>query len=326
MSGVNNRHNLDNISRPKNGQIELPNGLSTEMAQISKPENFHAMQRLLGEAINKNDRINDQAMEHFFNNISGKLTTNEELGQAIDVAKQFAQHPEVLSEHAQQLVLDIAQKIGGHRNADYSVAKKSKEIISETAKHLPKNSDATQNKFFQTIDFFGNMERNPKWNVDLFSSISKASQHGMEDIAEIAQSPYIRFIGNTASQVNSMAQIDQEQFQKAAIRTMRKTQFPVKFDADSFREALSVIQENIRTAEYKEQFAELGKKFPLPSNTTKDQGPSAYAPPPDKVTVTPIEILPQALPIVPESLQTAKHNGHDDPEEVEKNLVTAQAE
>jgi hypothetical protein len=124
MSGVNNRHNLDNISRPKDGQIALPKGLSADMTQISKTENFHAIQRLLERAENQNDRINDQAMEHFFNDILRKLTTKEELNQAIDVTKQFAQHPEALSEHAQQLIFDIAQKIASHRNADYSTAKK----------------------------------------------------------------------------------------------------------------------------------------------------------------------------------------------------------
>jgi hypothetical protein len=157
---------------------------------------------------------------------------------------------EVLS-LAQQLALDIAQKIASHRNSDYPIVEKSKEIVSEMAKRLPENPDATQNKFFQTIDFLSNAERNPQWNVDLFSLISNASQRGIEDIAEIAQNPYMRFIGNTASQVTSLPQINQEQFQKAAIETMQKTQCPFKFDADSFREALFSIPENARTEKYR---------------------------------------------------------------------------
>ncbi|MDR0418389.1 MAG: hypothetical protein LBH08_03075 [Puniceicoccales bacterium] len=324
MSGINNRHNLDNISRPKNEQIELPNGLSAEMTQISKAENFHAMQRLLEDAINKNDRIHDQTMENFLNDISGKSTTKGELNKAIDVAKQFAQHPEVLSEHAQKLVLDIAQKIASHRNADYSTAKESKSILLEMAKRLPENFDATQNNFFHTVNFFGNIERNPKWNVNLLSSIADASSHEIESIAESAQSPYIHFIGNTISQVTFMAQAEQEQLQKAAIGMMQKAQFPFKFDADSFREALFTIPENIRTIEYNEQLAKFVEKFPPSPNTANDQEPPEHAPSPDNVTPTPTEL--PASSIVLEPLQPAKHNEHDDPEETEENLITTQAE
>jgi hypothetical protein len=113
---------------------------------------------------------------------------------------------------------------------------------------------------------------------------------------------------------------------------IQKTQFPFKFDADSFREALFVLPENVRTAEYREQLAELEAKLHL-DTIEKHKNSSAipeiipeYAPSSDKTAEMPIEILPQALPIAPESARIAGHNKYDDREEWEENLATAQAE
>jgi hypothetical protein len=221
---------------------------------MPKKESFSLLEGQIVEALDKKETIDPRAMDHFFNEVTGKSTTREELKQAIGITKNLAEHPQVLNPDSQVKFLDMVQRIAVHRNADFSLARESTDVLSTLSKNFPQlTSGEAQKKFFDDVAFFALPNKDGEWKVDLLNNITVTAENGMDDIAEVAQSQYINLMGNTASLLPSMGPESQEHYQEAAIELMRKTKFPYKFDADALREALFVVPDNVRTEEYNTQ-------------------------------------------------------------------------
>lgn len=299
----NIRNNVDNVSRPRDGKINNPKDFPFGTEQTSKVENFDALKLHTAEAVKDGTKVNDREMERFFDNVASKSTTTEELHLANDVAQQLAQHPEVLSEKGQSLLMDAIPNIAKHRNSDHSMVHEGQETLSEVSKHLPQLGEEAQEKFFKNVESLAS-DDSTNWRAQIATNIAHANDNGIDDITEPAQDSYIHLFGNIAQEIFSLSSEKQAQFQQAAVELMQKTQFPIKFDADSFREALSAIPENAHTTAYNAQLAEFEANIPPP-----------------------VEILPQALPIAPEFLRASSPVKSDaQAEELEENFVTAQTE
>jgi hypothetical protein len=327
------KNNVDNISRPRDGKINNQKDFPFGAEQTSKVEDFDALKLHATEAVQDGGKVSDREMERFANDTTSKSTTREELHQANDVVRQLAQHPEVLSEKGQSLFMDAIPNIAKHPNSDYSVAHEAQETLSEVSKHFPLLTEEAQGKFFNNVESLI-PSNNTELNARIVADIAHANENGLDDVAKSAQDSYIHLFGNTAQEILSLSSEKQAQFQQAAAELMQKTQFPIKFDADSFREALFAIPENARTADYNGQLKAFEANLPPSADVVEvseipsaiPEIPQAYAPPPE-VEATPTEILPQALPIAPESLRISspvKPDTHE--EELEENFATAQAE
>ncbi|MDR2371881.1 MAG: hypothetical protein LBD60_01915 [Puniceicoccales bacterium] len=343
----NIRNNVDNVSRLRDGKINNQKDFPFGAEQASKVENFDALKLHATEAAQDGSTVNDREMERFFNDITSKSTTTEELHLANDVVQQLAQHPEVLSEKGQSLLMDAIPNIAKHRNSDHSMAHEGQETLSEVSKHLSQLGEEAQEKFFKNVESLAS-DDSTDWRAQIATNIAHANDNGIDDITETAQDPYIHLFGNTAQEIFSLSPEKQAQFQQAAVELMQKTQFPIKFDADSFREALSAIPENARTTAYNAQLAEFEANIPLPSDVAEiPEVPSENITPSDVVEIPevpytipeipqtytsevaeiPVEVLPQALPIAPESLRASSPAKPDtQAEELEENFATAQAE
>jgi hypothetical protein len=297
------RNNVDNVSRPRDGKINNPKDFPFGTEQTSKVEDFDALKLHATEAVQDGSKVNDREMERFYNDTTSKSTTAEELHQANDVAQQLAQHPEVLSEKGQSLLMDAIPNIAKHPNSDHSMAREGQEILSEVSKHLPQLTEEAQGKFFKNVESLA-PSNSTEWNAQIATNIAQANENGLDDVAETAQDSYVHLFGNAAQEISSLDPEKQAQFQQAAVELMQKTQFPIKFDADSFREALFAVPENARTAAYNEQLAAFETNIP----------PA-------------LDILPQVLPIAPESLRASLPVKPDtQAEELEENFATTQAE
>jgi hypothetical protein len=320
----------DNVSRPRDGKNVYFEDLSFKAKQSSKTERFDALQQRIAETEGANQTIDDKTMERFFNDITDKSTTAKELHQASDVLRRLAKYPEVLSEVGQSMFMDAIPNIANHRNADYAMARESKETLSEVSKHLPQLAEGAQEKFFNNVTALSSANQDTEWKSKIAVNVADGSENGLGDINGAAQNQYVNIFGNVAQNILSLSQEEQAQFQRAAIELMQKTQFPYKFDANSLREALFAVPEDIRTLDYRTQLAEFEKNFIPSSDMATVQKTSPEIPKPiiheEYVPAVPIEILPQALPIAPESLRTVADDGQNAQDELEENFATAQAE
>jgi hypothetical protein len=299
----NIRNNVDNVSRPRDGKINNQKDFPFGAEQASKVEDFDALKLHATKAAQDGSKVGDREMERFFGDTTSKSTTTEELHLANDVAQQLAQHPEVLSEKGQSLLMDAIPNIAKHRNSDHSMAREGQETLSEVSKHFPQLGEEAQGKFFKNVESFAS-DDSADWRAQIATNIAHANDNGLDNMAEPTQNSYIHLFGNTAQEIFSLSPEKQAQFQQAAVELMQKTQFPIKFDADSFREALSAIPENARTTAYNAQLAEFEANISPP-----------------------IEILPQALPIAPEFLRASSPVKPDaQAEELEENFITTQTE
>ncbi|MDR1906848.1 MAG: hypothetical protein LBQ03_01355 [Puniceicoccales bacterium] len=330
MDTISHKNDLDNVSRPRDRKINLPEDFGIK--QTSKTEDLDVLGKRIGEATQNNEKVDDRTMEHLYNAATGKSTTTQELQLISGVTQQVAQHPEVLSEKGQSILMDAISDIAKHRNSDYSTVSEGKRALSEASKHFPQFGEVAQNKLLNNVAAFP-PNQDPEWNLEIAANIAHASDNGINDIKGAAQNQYLHLFGNTAQEILSLSTEKQAQFQQAAVELMQKTQFPFKFDADSLREALFVVPENVRTSAYSTQLAEFAEKFhssldtavasDIPSVLPEAVIPEEYAP--SEGAVTPVEILPQALPIAPESMRTTEHE-HNAQEELEENFATVQAE
>jgi hypothetical protein len=209
----------------------------------------------------------------------------------------------------------------------------------EAVATIPVLSDEAQEKLMDSVKFFANSDRNGKWSIDILGNINNSAKGGIDNIGEVARGQYINFLGNTASNILSMEAEDQTRFQEAAIRTMQKTQFPYKFDRDSFREALSVVPANVRTQAYPAQlekfdknleadrFGEEGDGKDFEFVTEREEPVKGYKTSNNPALGVPIEIIPPALPIVPEGNKRLEREEYDiREEELVNDLAEAQAE
>ncbi|MDR2200542.1 MAG: hypothetical protein LBN94_00285 [Puniceicoccales bacterium] len=254
MSSLDPKNDFDRISRPRNGMVNSATDFPFQVQRTPKKEFFALLQEQIAKALEKNETIDPRAMEHFFNEVTGKSTTPEELRLAVNVAKNLAEHPQVLDEASQIKFLDIPQKIAIHRNADFTFVRESKDILSLLSKNFPRlTAEEAQRKFFDNVTFLVAPQKDGEWKVDLLNNIAVATENGMDDIADVAQSPYINLMGKTASLLPSLDSETQGHYQGMAIELMRKTKFPYKFDADALREALFVVPDSVRTEEYNTQ-------------------------------------------------------------------------
>ncbi|MDR1434928.1 MAG: hypothetical protein LBI77_00790 [Puniceicoccales bacterium] len=260
MDSINHKNDIDNVSRPQGGEINLPEEFLFGVGQTSKTENFAALQQRIGEATQRGETIDDKAIERFLTDIEGKSTTKEELHQAIGITKQLAEHPEILSEAGQSLLMNSIQFIANHRNADYSIPEKTKGTLSELSKHLPVLSAEAQEKFFAAVTSYGTQTQDKEWNLEIAANIANANANGLDDIHGVAKDQYINLFGNMAQDILSLSPKSQAEFQKAAIELMQKTQFPHKFDSDSFREALFSVPEEVRGEKYSSALNQLDQK------------------------------------------------------------------
>jgi hypothetical protein len=341
------RNNVDNVSRSQDGKINSQKDFPFGAEQTSKVEDFDALQLHAAEAVQNGGKVSDREMERFFGDTTSKSTTTEELHLANDVALQLAQQPEVLSEKGQSLLMDAVFNIANHPNSDYSMPPKGQEILSAVSEHFSQLGEEAQGKFFRNVEAIAS-SNSAERNAQIAINIAQVNENGLNDIAKTAQDPFIHLLGNTAQEILSLSPEKQAQFQQAAIELMQKTQFPIKFDADSFREALSAIPENVRTATYNAQLTEFEANIPLPLDVAEiPEVPSENITPLDvteipeipytipeipqtytsEVAEIPVEVLPQALPIAPESLRAFSPAKPDtQAEELEENFATAQAE
>jgi hypothetical protein len=288
----------DITSRPLDGKIDSPNQFPFRVPQQSKTESFSILEQQTEKARQRNGVIDDRDMENFLSGIEGKSTTNGELAQAIAVTKQWAKHPEILSEAAQSRLMDIPQVVANHRNADYPIQRASRDIVSEAATSIPALSDEAQKKFFNNVAYFANSDPKGKWSVDITENIANSASQGVDTIAETAKSQYIGFLGQTASKISSMDAQDQERFQESAIKMMQETKFPYKFDADSLREALSVVPDNVRSKKYEAQLNALEKNL-MGENSAVQVAKTSE--------VSPAHEIPTAVVIPEEKLRTLEN-------------------
>ncbi|MDR2812612.1 MAG: hypothetical protein LBB05_02385 [Puniceicoccales bacterium] len=327
------KNNMDNVSRLRDGKIDLQKNFPYGAKQTSKAEDFEALKLRIAASVQNGEKVDDRTMECFFNDITGKSTTSQELHLASGLTHQLAQHPEVLSEKGQSLLMDAVSNLAKHRNSDYSMVRESRETFSEISKHLSQLTGEAQRKFFDNVNS-STSDQDQELNFQITTNIAHANENGIDDIRETAQDAYIHLFGRTAQNMLSLSTEKQAQFQQAAVALMQKTQFPIKFDADSFREALFVVPENVRTAAYNAQLVEFEAKFSSADTAEVNEASSVvpevvpeYGSPSNETVGTPVEVLPQALPVAPEALQAAKRDEqYYAQEELEENLATTQAE
>jgi hypothetical protein len=323
-----NKSNPDNVSRPRGG-IPLDN-LPFQTKQLSKTEIFG----ILSQSIEENQPIDGKTMERFSNAITDKSTTAKELNRADDILRQLAARPTVLSEEGQSLFMDAIPSVANHRNADYSMAGKGKEILSETSKHLPQLAEEAQGKFFNTVAALSPGNRDMEWKSEILVNIANASENGLDDIGRTASDQYVNTFGNVAQNIHSLPPEAQAQTQQAGIELIQKMQYPYHFNADSFREALFAVPEDVRTPDYRIKLAELDKNLARSADEDTAKKTSSAIEKPiiheeyvsPEVAEVPVEILPQALPIAPDSPRTIKDDEPNGQEELEENFAAAQAE
>jgi hypothetical protein len=302
MDSINHKNDIDNVSRPRDGEITLPEELLFGAEQTSKTENFDALQQRIGEATQKGETIEDKAIERFLTDIEGKSTSTEELHQAFGVTKLLAEHPEILSEVGQSMLMDSIQSIANHRNANYSIPREFKETLSELSKHLPLLSEEAQEKFFAATTSFSVQAKDREWNLEIAANIANGNANGLDDIHGVAKNQYINLLGNTAQDILSLSPESQIQFQKEAIELMRKTQFPYKFDSDSFREALFSVPEGARTEAYASALNQFDQR---------------------NLETTPLEA--QLPPIVLENVSFQKNESHLEESESREDLTASES-
>jgi hypothetical protein len=383
----------DNVARPRDG-INRPENFLYGPPQSSKADDFKALELRARKAGQEGTQVPDEMMEKFNSNITSKLTTAQELGLAGKVAQELAQRPEVLSERGQVLLMNSIANLPNQRNSDYSMSSEARKAFSNAADRFSQLKGEAQGKFFDTNRSIA-PNKSTDWDVGVVSKVVHDAPNGLNDIAETAQDPFINLLGNAAQNIHSASPEKQAEFQRAAIELIQKTQFPIKFDSDSFREAnfreiFFTVPENVRTPEYNAQLAtsfpaaprdnveeeepplqlpeidqtyepeiaalspalpivleaaqepeggesdrqgekELAAEFVSPLEETGGQDNSSplpevvrtYTSPQNEAAIT--EILPQALPVAPESLRTTGRNERAQ-DELEENLATTQAE
>ncbi|MDR0590636.1 MAG: hypothetical protein LBG09_02160 [Puniceicoccales bacterium] len=250
---MDGKNNIENVKRPLDGKIGSQDDFPFRTSQASKAERLSALQQQIDRATQQHSTIDDRAMADFLGTIEGKSTTREELAQAATIAQRLAQNPEILSPEAQSQLMDVPRAIANHRNADYSLQEESKNIVSKAASAISSLSDEAQKKLLEKAVLMANL--NAKGAVEILSNIAESNAEGVDGISKPARSLFISLLGNTATQVSSMDAKAQASFQEAAVKMMQGTQFPYKFDADSFREALRAVPESTRSEEYKAQLA-----------------------------------------------------------------------
>ncbi|MDR1591028.1 MAG: hypothetical protein LBR92_03480 [Puniceicoccales bacterium] len=329
MDTVSHRNDVDNVARPRDGKINHQENLPYGIQQPSKTDDFKALERALQEAERDGTQIPGRIMEKFGNNAASKTITPGELNKAIEVAQKLTQHPDVLSEKDQVLLVNAIPNLANSRNSDYSVRAKAREALSGAAEHFSQLGEEAQEAFFNSVKSIV-PNNSAEWNAKIVANIAHSTQNGLNDIAGAAQDPYINLLGNTAQAMHSFPPEEQAKFQQEAILLAQKTQFPIKFDADSFREAafreaLSAVPEDVRTPEYN---AQLTASFVPPLDKAEEEplSPLPEVAQTHEPEVIAIEILPQALPSAPETIRPTERDEHHAQDELEENFASAKAE
>jgi hypothetical protein len=126
MSGMNAS---ENVSRPRDGKINLREDFPFEAARKSKAENFSDLKRGFEESLERGTVMDNRTVGRFIDDMKGRSTTKEELMQGAEIAEEMVKHPEALSEEAQLQLMDLPQDIATHRNANYPILQKSRDIV-----------------------------------------------------------------------------------------------------------------------------------------------------------------------------------------------------
>lgn len=227
----------------------------------TKSEIFNTIEDQIREASEQGNKIPDAAVNQLVLNISGRETTPAELLKATETAQKLIANAALLSEYAQEELVNTPSKIANHRNANYGVATKGKALYQDLAAQLPAlTSGEAQKELLQAIDNADSSKKRHSWHVALFESIDQNADQGMDNIHAVAQNPLIRFMGDTAQNLSAVSSNEQASFQQAAMHMLQKAQFPYKFDASAFREALFVVPENVQTIEYSKFLKDEKKK------------------------------------------------------------------
>ncbi|MDE6576441.1 MAG: hypothetical protein K2L24_03555 [Opitutales bacterium] len=252
---MGNIDSSNNISRPRDGSnMGVRDALPFASSMRTKTEIFNTIEGQIQDAREQGNMIPDATMNQLVLNISGRETTPEELLKATETTQKLIASASLLSENAQKELVDTPSKIVNHRNASTDVQEKGKALYQDLAAQLPTvTSGEVQKELLQAIDNADTSEKRHSWHVALFESIDQNADQGIDNINAAAQRPLIRLIGDTAQNLPAVSANEQASFQQSAMHMLQRAQFPYKFDADAFREALvalSAVPENVRTAEY----------------------------------------------------------------------------
>ncbi|MDR1303481.1 MAG: hypothetical protein LBJ81_02575 [Puniceicoccales bacterium] len=295
---MDGKNDIENVKRPEGGKIGSPNDFPFRTQQTSKAESFSALQEQIEKAKRQHNTVDDRVVADFLAKIEGKSTTREELAQAAAVAQRLAEHPEVLSPAAQSQLMEAPRAIANHRNADYALQEESKDIVLKAATAMPALSGEAQKKLIDRATLLAAANRDPDWRFEFLENVADSSNPdaiggSLDGISDMAKDSLTNLLGKTADKFSAASAKNQASFQKAAVKIAKSMQFPQKFDADSFREALATVPENMRSEEYKAQLAALDQNPAAERNPAPEVPVAIVVPEEDLDTEPEPEIQPQ---------------------------------
>ena len=242
------------ISRPRDGNLRLTEDMPFAATGSSKTDVLNALEKEIQEVNANGTKILDSSIDRFILIIEGRETTPEELKRAANITEKLIANNSIMSDYAQEKLVTIPARIANHRNANYNVTLRGQELFTQLADRLTSlTSDKAQQAWFAGVDGIDSSKNRHNRHVNLLEHIDENAANGIDDIKETARSSFIQFVGSTAQNLDHASADKQAAFQSAAIHMLQKSQFPYKFDADAFREALFVVPEIIQTPEYKKQ-------------------------------------------------------------------------
>ncbi|MDR2807245.1 MAG: hypothetical protein LBB11_03765 [Puniceicoccales bacterium] len=252
MNDLKIKNDFSHVSRPRDGNITSAKDFPFQAEPTSsKQEVLNDILKAVKGILQNGEKIDDQTIEHLFENIAVRSTTSEELRSVAAIVKALAEHPTMLSGASQEQLMDVIAKLITHPRTNWNVNKETKDIVQDLSVYFPQLiTERAREKFFDNVNSLVPINPDIRWNANVLINIAEHSTNGIDIIPETMRDQYVHLFGEVASQILSLDATTQSLFQKAAIALMQKTQFPYKFDADSFREALFTIPEDIRSGEY----------------------------------------------------------------------------